>query len=220
MKKSKELIKKILREGILENKLPNFEKYIIDNLESFQSEDSDDDLKARIYSRFLEKKKYFEEIDHKLKVPENLNFIGEYVNFLMIKNEIEYSDINKKIKIDYNTFTNFLKNKIDLTLINIETHVALARFFNISLTTAKILLKKSIKLYQINPNVSNAMARYSYKDGQNERTKSMKMGLDELLLKASDAKPFKSENESNIEINLNQFLIDFEKEYINDSSSR
>lgn len=220
MKELKKNIKKILVEGLLKNKLPELEKYIIGNFDEDDKNDlSNSDIENRIYSKFLEKKKFFEELDLRLKTPENFNFLGEYVYLLISRNETDYENLLREIKIDRDTFKNFLKNNIDITKIEIKKIVTLLLYFKISLPIANNLIKKSVKLFQINPSLSNAMARYSHKDGQNERTKSMKSGLNELLLKASEKKEFKSENLNQTSIKLENFLEQIKKEYDNASTA-
>lgn len=221
MKELKKHIKRILVEGLLENKLPELEKFVIENFDKDdKNELSNSDIEDRIYSRFLEKKKFFEELDLKLKSPENLNFLGEYIVLLISRNETDYENLLKKIKMDRKIFKDFLKNNVDVTKIETKKIVTLLLYFNINLPLAKNLIKKSVKLFQLNPSLSNAMARYSHKDGQNERAKSMKSGLNELLLKASEKKEFKSEKFSQTNIKVEDFLEQIEKEYKDVSNPR
>ena len=56
-KELKRHIKKILVEGLLKNKLPKLEKYIIGNFDEDDKNDlSNSDIENRIYNKFLKKK--------------------------------------------------------------------------------------------------------------------------------------------------------------------
>lgn len=57
MKELKRHIKKILVEGLLKNKLPKLEKFIIENFDKDgKSKLSNSDIENRIYNKFLKKK--------------------------------------------------------------------------------------------------------------------------------------------------------------------
>jgi len=221
MKGLKKTIKKILEEGLLENKLPKLEKHIIELIENNNKDElSNSDIEEKIYQRFLEKKKYIEEMDLKLKTPENFNYLGEYIDLLISRHEIDSAELLNEVKIDRDTFKKFLKNAIDLTIIDINKLVKLCIYFKIKLSVTLDLLRKSLKLFKINPTPTNAMARYSYRDGKEERSISMKKGLNELIIKASEQTPFKSEEKVSTNIDVKQFLLKFEEEYKNVSSLR
>lgn len=221
MKGLKENIKKILVEGLLENKLPKLEKHIIEHIESKNTDElSNSDIEEKIYQRFLEKKKYFEEMDLKLKTPENFNYLGEYIDLLISRYEIDSTELLNEVKIDRDTFKKILKNAMDLTVIDINKLVKLCIYFKINLTVTLELLSKSLKLFKINPTPAYAMARYSYRDGKEERSISMRKGLNELIIKASEQVPFKSEERVSTNIDVTQFLLKFEEEYKNVSSLR
>lgn len=217
MKDIKKRISKILTEGLLDNKLEEAEEFIVDQFDKIDlgQEVESSPNKTRLVSLLNEEMRLLSERQKKLTKPEILNFIGEYFNLFLVHNGYTMTDLSNRSNIDDITLSSIFKNSLDITSIKPRCLASLSKFTELSLNAGKSLIEKSYLLFVLSPTGNQGMARYSPNHDFLERSKSMKDGVSELLLKAHKRKPLQAvPKEFKDKAKILSFLSEFEKAYL------
>lgn len=149
------------------------------------------------------------ERDRKLQEPASLNSFGDYLRLFLEQNGISLSNAASDYGIDKETLVSIMDNRIPLTVLEPVVLARLSRNVHLHLAAAVVLIGKSLKLYALDPSSKGAMARYSSKEGIDQKDKSMKDGVAELMMKAAERKPFNLEQQIVSNGELKKFLDEF-----------
>ena len=196
MKNLKLKISEDVREGILNGRLKRLEELIIDedNYSNInKTEENNENKKKLIELLYAEREKVIEG-KKKLEHPESLNHLGDFIKYYIQENKLTTSQLIRQFKFDTYEIDKIIKNTADLTTFSPDQIANLISSIKLNIKIAINLISKSIDLFTFKPTLNKTLARYSSKDGQELKDKSMNDGLSELLLKAAERKPF-----SNIE---------------------
>jgi len=213
MKTTRSKIVKILQEGMLKGKLKALEAFLLDRIfiRSQAEVRFDYSTKKADLVKILQ-----EDLDRKrmLENPDSLNSFGDYLRIFLELNGISLSAAASDNGIDQQTLQRIIDNRIPLTTLQPIVLAKLSRNVNLRLTPAIALIEKSLKLYSFSPTSKGAMARYSPKDGLEQKDKSMRNGVAELMIRASELKPFESKQLVVSNGELKKFLEEFKKAFL------
>lgn len=217
MKTLKENAAKLLREAILHDKLGDIEEILVEEIWKKIQDSSaleTDDINEKILGHVLKASQEVRDRRQKLGSPSRLNTFGDYIKLFLEEHPDVQKSILSLVGFDSKSLGDVEKNAVSLSSIPAKKLAAFCKAVALDLRSAKTLIEKSIKLYELNPTVSPAMARYSYKDGKGEKDKSMKAGVAELLLKANQRKPINTDDTKDIEAKSKAYISEFEKAYL------
>jgi hypothetical protein len=150
----------------------------------------------------------------KLKNLESINTFGEYLRLFLDENEVSPSDVSKSTGIEYYKIVAVIQDTIPLLNIAPQLLSKLSKRVGLSLENSKSLIIKTLSLLEINPSTKEAMARYAPREGLEHKSKSMKDGTNELLMKASQKKPFSSQKNIAPKEEIEKYLNEYEKYFL------
>jgi hypothetical protein len=149
----------------------------------------------------------------KLEEPDSLNSFGDYLKLFLEQNEIALSNAESDYGINKQMLVGIMDNRIPLTVVDPVVLAKLSKGVHLQLVSAVILIEKSLKLYLLDPSRKGAMARYSSKQGLDQKDRSMKDGVAELMMKAAERKSFNTEQQKVIDGDLSKFLEEFKQAF-------
>jgi hypothetical protein len=212
MKTTRSKIIKVLQEGMLKGKLKALEGFLLERI--FIR--SQAEVKVEYSKKKAELVKILQgDLERKrmLENPDSLNSFGDYLRIFLELNGISLSAAASNNGIDQQTLERIIDNRIPLTALQPIVLARLSRNTNLAMTPAIVLIEKSLKLYSFSPSSKGAMARYSPKDGLDQKDKSMRNGAAELLIRASESKPFESKQLVVSNRELKRFLEEFKQAF-------
>lgn len=195
-------------------KLPILEDQLV-KLAFKKIEESDTkDITDEALSTFMQKKNNVLEIRNKLKNPDKVSSFQEYIQLFLEDKGFPGEEELIQYGIERDIISTIISDPIYILEIPPSKIANLSKRLLLSLESAKLLIKRTCEIISIKPSTRGVMARYSPRNGLDEKDISMKRGVQELMLKASQRRPLKSDQSKIPPQLLVQFLLEFEKAYL------
>lgn len=201
---------------MLENRLPELESRLVENIFNTTPEEHLEENSSKL-NHFLEAVHVASKSSshsNESTSPEHFHSLGEYIKDVTRKEGRKPQDIFLSIGFSSETAIEILDNRKPVVSFPANEIASLCFHIGLGLQSSKTLLVKSISTYYFAPLVQGGMARYSPTGELEQKELSMKRGMEELLLKASEARPFHSVKFPIAANALESYLQEFEKSFV------
>ena len=148
-----------------------------------------------------------EESLKRLSKANEFSTIGDYISAFSKAFQYQSREILTSIGINSADANAILNNTKPITSFSIKQVTRLCQELRLSYQNAEALIRNSVASYNLSPLITGGMARYDVKKGADQKDESMKRGLTELLLKASQKKPILVSNKVITDEELNTYLL-------------
>ena len=160
--------------------------YLIDNNPESKIPDV---VRKKTIAKLENRHRELKETKKRLKNPEKLNSIGEYLRLITIKEKSDTPDFAKKAKIDPKKLTLLQDDRISPLAFALDEMARLIRSIGLRAQIAIELIRKSYQLFKLQPQLGKASARYDDRSRMPEsKIGDMDRALKELILKSNDKK--------------------------------
>jgi hypothetical protein len=144
--------------------------------------------------------------------PKHATSLYDYIIVFLKEYPEKRKEISFALPNDTKALYGIEKKIIKIIDINPASLAMICKKIALSLQDAVNLTQKTIQLDNIGNSTANSMARYSYKNGLEEKGESMQKGLNELLLKANANKPLTTSTKTNSSI-VSRYIEEFKEKY-------
>lgn len=198
----------------MQGKLPILEDQLVELAFKKTEEPGAKDIIDGVPSAFMQKKKDILEVKEKLKNPNKVSSFQEYIQLFLEDKGFPAEEELIQYGLERDLIRTIIFDPIYILEIPPLKIANLSKRLRLSLESAKLLIKRTCEIISIKPSTRGVMARYSPRNGLDEKDISMKRGVQELMLKASQRRPLKSDQSKIPPQLLEQFLLEFEKAYL------
>lgn len=200
MEQKKDKMDVLLKSLIKMGELPPDERiidYLIENNPEIEIPNA---IRKKTIAKLEKRQKELKETKKRLQSPEKLNSIGEYLRLIAIKEESDTPDFAKKAQIDPKKLTLLQDDRISPLAFALDEMACLIRTIGLRAQIATELIRKSHRLFKLQPQLGKASARYDDRSRMPEsKIGDMDRALKELILK-SHAGAGKAETTADSEI--------------------
>lgn len=160
--------------------------YLIDNNPEIEIPNA---VRKKTIAKLENRQRELKETKKRLKNPEKLNSIGEYLILTKIKEQSDPHDFATKIQIDPQKLMMLEDDRISPLAFTPDEMACLIRTIGLRTQIAIALIRKSYQLFKMQPQLHKTSARYDNSHGMPEsKIGDMDRALKELILKSNDRK--------------------------------
>ena len=148
-----------------------------------------DVVRKKTIAKLENRQRELQETKKRLKHPEKLNSIGEYLRLIKVKEKSDEPDFAGKAQIDPKKLTLLQDDQISPLAFALDEMARLIRSIGLKAQIAIELIRKSYQLFKLQPQLGKASARYDDRSRMPEsKIGDMDRALKELILKSNDRK--------------------------------